>query len=39
MLEHWKIFDAIAVGDTEEARSAMVDLIALAPEDIRLAFE
>jgi DNA-binding FadR family transcriptional regulator len=38
MPEHWKVFDAVAVGDADAARAAMQDLIALAQHDMRLAF-
>jgi DNA-binding FadR family transcriptional regulator len=36
MPEHWKVFDAIAIGDAEEARAAMQELVAQAQEDTRL---
>jgi DNA-binding FadR family transcriptional regulator len=38
MPDHWKVFDAIAVGDAGAARAAMQDLVALAQDDTRLAF-
>jgi DNA-binding FadR family transcriptional regulator len=34
MPEHWRVFDAIAIGDEESARQAMHDLIVLALDDI-----
>jgi len=38
MADHWKVFDAIAVGDPDAARAAMQALVALAQDDTRLAF-
>jgi DNA-binding FadR family transcriptional regulator len=37
MPEHWKVFDAIAAGDADAARTAMQELVTLAQEDTRLA--
>lgn len=39
MPEHWKVFDAIAVGDPDSARLAMQELVALAHDDTRLSLE
>jgi DNA-binding FadR family transcriptional regulator len=39
MPEHWRVFDAIALGDPELARAAMTDLIRLALEDTHPALE
>jgi DNA-binding FadR family transcriptional regulator len=39
MPEHWKVFDAVAIGNPEGARAAMQELITLAHEDTRLSFE
>ncbi|WP_158913837.1 FadR/GntR family transcriptional regulator [Caulobacter sp. S45] len=36
MPEHWKVFDAIAMGSPDEARIAMQALVAQAQEDTRL---
>ncbi|MGC1301039.1 MAG: FadR/GntR family transcriptional regulator [Caulobacteraceae bacterium] len=36
MPEHWKVFDAIAIGDAEQARIAMQELVSQAQEDTRL---
>jgi DNA-binding FadR family transcriptional regulator len=36
MPEHWKVFDAIAIGHPDAARTAMQDLVAQAQEDTRL---
>jgi DNA-binding FadR family transcriptional regulator len=36
MPDHWKVFDAVAVGDATAARTAMRDLVDLAHEDTRL---
>jgi DNA-binding FadR family transcriptional regulator len=38
MPQHWKVFEAIAVGDPDAARTAMQELVALAQHDTRLAF-
>jgi DNA-binding FadR family transcriptional regulator len=39
MPEHWKVFDAVAIGNPDAARAAMQELITLAHEDTRLSFE
>jgi DNA-binding FadR family transcriptional regulator len=36
MPDHWKVFDAIAIGDPDAARAAMQDLVKLALDDTRL---
>jgi len=36
MPDHWKVFDAIAVGDAAAAHAAMQDLVKLAQDDTRL---
>ncbi|HMB73523.1 MAG TPA: GntR family transcriptional regulator, partial [Gammaproteobacteria bacterium] len=33
--DHWRVFDAIAAGDTDLARSRMESLVTLALEDTR----
>ncbi len=39
MPEHWRVFDAIAAGGSEAARTAMRDLVALALEDTKLSMK